>query len=52
MINYRLSAPVSVYYVMQTLVQTHIHFAAAAAFPIFPAVSFQFVPASFLASPA
>lgn len=30
MINYRLSAAVSVYYIMQTLVQTHIRFLDAA----------------------
>lgn len=35
MINYRLSAAVSLYYIMQTLVQTHIRFlhAAPAIFP-------------------
>lgn len=49
MINYRLSAAASVYYVMQTSVQTHIHFVDAA-FLIFPAVSFQFMPTSFFTS--
>lgn len=47
MINYRLSAAVSVHYVMQTSVQTHIHFLDAPLL-IFPAVSFQFMPTSFL----
>lgn len=49
MINYRLSAAASVDYVMQTSVQTHIHFIDAA-FSIFPAVSFQFMPTSLLLS--
>lgn len=45
MINYRLSAAVSGYYVMQTLVQTHINFVDAALLIFFPhPVSFQFLP--------
>lgn len=40
MINYRLSAAVSVHYVMQTSVQTHIYFVDAPLL-ISPAVSFH-----------
>lgn len=49
MINYRISAAVSVQYVMQTLAETHIHFVDAS-FQFFLAVSFQFMPTSFSAS--
>ena len=49
MINYRLSAAASVDYVTRTSVQTHVRFIDAA-FPIFPAASFQFMPTSLLLS--
>lgn len=52
MINYRLSSAVSVHGVLQTSVQTRIHFVGAGVFffAIFPAVSFQYVPTCFFTS--